>query len=289
MSARRSRWWSRETQPRRRMRPSWSRSTTKQLHAGDRRARRAASRARRNCGRRRPTTSRSTGPGPRPIPTPMPRGRAHHRIGHACGARHGHQPASDRRHHGAARRDRELRRRAPTATRCAPARRAPARCATTSSAIMNLAEGAPARHHRGRRRRVRAQDRRLSGIHRGPGRAREPDGRCTGCRAARKRSSATTRRATPSPRPSSRSTTRADSWRCASATSPIWAPISARSAPTSRRRISPAASPACTTSSISTSACAACSPTRCRPRPIAAPAARRPTTRSNAWSRKPRA
>ena len=43
-------------------------------------------------------------------------------------------------------------------------------------------------------------------------------GRCTGCRAVPRRSSATTRRATFIPRPSSRSTTRDASWRCASAT-----------------------------------------------------------------------
>ncbi len=53
--------------------------------------------------------------------------------------------------------------------------------------------------------------------------------------AARKRSSATARRATPLPRASWRSTRRANSSRCASATSAIWAPISARSAPICRR------------------------------------------------------
>ena len=52
-------------------------------------------------------------------------------------------------------------------------------------------------------------------------------------------SSATIRRATPPRKPSSRSTARAASWRCASATSPVWAPISARSAPTSRRQFHP--------------------------------------------------
>ena len=59
---------------------------------------------------------------------------------------------------------------------------------------------------------------------------------------------ATARRATPSPRWHWRSTRGASSWRCASAISATWAPISARSAPISRRSISRAVCPACTTS-----------------------------------------
>ena len=57
----------------------------------------------------------------------------------------------------------------------------------------------------------------------------------------------------------------------------------------SRLITSPAASRACTTSSTSTSAYAACSPTPRRPRPIAAPGGRKRTTCSNAWWRRPHA
>ena len=56
-----------------------------------------------------------------------------------------------------------------------------------------------------------------------------------------------------------------------------------------RASASPAACRACTTSGTSTSARAAPSPTRCRPRPIAAPGGRRRTTCSNASSRRRRA
>ena len=49
-------------------------------------ARERCATARRNCGRRRPATSRSTGRGRIPIPTPMPRRSTHHRLGHACRA-----------------------------------------------------------------------------------------------------------------------------------------------------------------------------------------------------------
>ena len=91
------------------------------------------------------------------------------------------------------------------------------------------------RHHRGGRRRVRAQDRPLPRIHRHAGRREEdrPAG-ASGCRGATNPSSATTTPATPTATSSWRSTTRASSWRCASAISAAWAPISARSAPTSR-------------------------------------------------------
>ena len=67
--------------------------------------------------------------------------------------------------HGAARRDRELRRRErqlPLARLLAERGRA----ARQHHRHHELAEGAAARHHRGRRRRVRHEDRRLSGIHR---------------------------------------------------------------------------------------------------------------------------
>ncbi len=62
-------------------------------------------------------------------------------------------------------------------------------------------------------------------------------------------------------KPSSRSTRRENFWRCASATSPISAPISARSAPISRALTSRAACPACTTSSASISRPNASTPT----------------------------
>jgi CO/xanthine dehydrogenase Mo-binding subunit len=78
--------------------------------------------------------------------------------------------------------------------------------------------------------------------------------RCIGCPAARRRFSATTRRATHTRTWSWRSTRRENSWRCASAASAIWARISAPSAPTSRPSASRAACPACTTSSRSISA-----------------------------------
>ncbi len=92
------------------------------------------------------------------------------------------------------------------------------------------------------------------------------------------RFSPTTRRATRSPTPSSRSTRRASFSRCASGIWRAWAPTLRPPAPTSRPAISRAAFPACTTSPRCRSTCAASSPTRCRPGPIAAPDGPRPTT-----------
>ena len=111
----------------------------------------------------------------------------HHRLRQARRARQGHAAAADPRHHGAARRDRALRRRERQLSRCASARRAPAPCATTPSAVMNVPKeklrvitedvggafgmktGAYPEYIAAARRR---QDR--------------PSGRCTGWRAARK-------------------------------------------------------------------------------------------------------
>ena len=75
-------------------------------------------------------------------------------------------------------------------------------------------------------------------------RRRRSAGRCTGWRRAPRRACPTTRRATCSPRASSRSTTRANSWRCACATWSISAPSSGRWRRISPPTTSPAAFPA---------------------------------------------
>ena len=157
-------------------------------------------------------------------------------------------------------------------------------------AMMGWPKRKAARHHRGCRRRVRAEDRGLSGISE-PARRREahrPAGRLDGdalgvvpLRSAgarhRHRSRACDRPEGQVPRAAGAST------------SPAWAPSSACPARTSRPTISRAASPACTRSRASRSTCSACSPTRCRPAPIAAPGGRRRTTRWSGWSTRPRA
>ena len=79
-------------------------------------------------------------------------------------------------------------------------------------------------------------------------RRRKSAGRCTGNRRARKLSSATRRRATPSARPSWRSTTTASSSPCACAICATRAPMSRTPASTSTPTISRAACPACTAS-----------------------------------------
>ena len=86
------------------------------------------------------------------------------------------------------------------------------------------------------------------------------------------------------PTPSLRSTRRAISSRCASTPSPISAPMSRPSAPPSRARSTARCWPASTARPRSPSNPPACSPTRCRPTPIAAPAGRRPAT---CWSGSP--
>ena len=155
--------------------------------------------ARRRSGRRRRATSRSTGracAGPR---GQRQGGRAHHRrrakhvAQRLASCTSGIMVALD----GAARRDRELRRgdrQLPAALLLAER----ARAARRAGADPGRPQRAAACHHRGRRRRVRAEDRSLSGIPRDPGGgAQDSAGRCTGCRTARRPSSATTMRATP--------------------------------------------------------------------------------------------
>ena len=135
--------------------------------AGDRRARRAQGRRAADCGRRRPATSRVDWPGP--AADPDANAAEVERI--FASAKHVARVVDDEPAHRASPRwsraapPRATMRRA-TSTRCAPARRAPAPCARTILGIMNWPKETRARHHRGRRRRVRAEDRRLSGIHR---------------------------------------------------------------------------------------------------------------------------
>ena len=113
-----------------------------------------------------------------------------------------------------------------------------------------------ARHHRGRRRRLRHEDRRpIRNIRRCWSRRKSSAGRCTGWRAARKPSSATTRRATPSPTPSSRSTTNGKFLALRMRHCATWAPMSRTAGAASTPTISRAAFPACTASRRSTSAC----------------------------------
>ena len=146
--------------------------------------------ARRNCGRRRPATSRSTG---RASPTDPDANAARGRR------------ASSRRPN-MSRASTLMNQRMMVASmepRGATASYDPATdsyimraCSQSAGAMRDEhprhhepAEGARARHHRGRRRRVRAQDRRLSGKHRAAWSApRDSAGRSTGCRRARRRS-----------------------------------------------------------------------------------------------------
>ena len=109
-------------------------------------------------------------------------------------------------------------------------------------------------------------------------------------RRARKPSSPTRRRATPSPMSNSPATTRASSSRCACVICATRAPMSRPPASASTPTISRAACPACTRSarSMSSRRLLFLQHDR-RSAPIAAPDARRRTTRSNARSRKPRA
>ena len=123
------------------------------------------------------------------------------RMSRAC---HVRQSAPGRRLDGAARRDRALRRRDRQlhAALLLAGRGAAARPAHRHD---GLAEGETARHHRGRRRRVRVEDRRAIRNIR-PARRREahrPAGRLDGD-ALGGVSLAISRRATPSPRPSLR-------------------------------------------------------------------------------------
>ena len=155
------------------------------LPAGHRRAARRSSPARRNSGRRRPAISRSTGPDSPPDPEAQcARGRRDLRsAAQIRRARRGDQPAP---------------RRSPRWSRAAPPR---ATIAATDRYTLRVcsqgarraarqhrrhhghAEGAAARPHRGCRRRLRPEDRRLSGIPRAAGRREESSaGRCTGCR-----------------------------------------------------------------------------------------------------------
>ncbi len=160
----------------------------------------------------------------------------------------------------------------------------------TMASIMGLTEGTAARHHRGRGRRLRHEVLGLSGISGAAGGgAQARAGRCTGCRTARKPSSATTRRATRSPTASWRWTRKAASSRCASGILPMSEAFSPTPARIWRRRISPNAFRPCTASRISTSGCAASSPIPCRSGRIAAPGGRKPITCWSAWWTKPRA
>ena len=144
-----------------------------------------------------------------------------------------------------------------TATRCMPVRRAPTRMRGQVASIMGVPND---------KLRVITED--VGGafgmkttaypeyIGGAGGRAQSSAGRCTGSRRARKPSSPTARRATPSPMPSLRSTTRASSWPCACAICAIRAPTSPTPASTSTPTISRAACPACTGSRRSTLAVA---------------------------------
>ena len=184
------------------------------------------------------------------------RGRAHHRLRQACRARQAStQPAAHPRHHGAARRDRALRRgerQLSSARLLAERGRA---CATTPAAVMNIPKeklrvitedvggafgmktGAYPEYIA---QLVGAKIDQAAGALDGEPLGVVPQRRA--CARHRDRSRACARRE------------RASSWRCACGTSPTWAPMSARSAPTCRRSTSRAAFPACTTSARSTSA-----------------------------------
>ena len=140
------------------------------------------------------------------------------------------------------------------------------------------------------RRRLRLQGQALpGGGDRRLGGAPAAAARCAGWRRAARASSPTTRRATTSPMPSSRSTPTASSWRCALRPSPISAPMSRPSAPPSRARSTARCSPAATARPRSSSRRPACSPTRRRPMPFAAPAGPRPATCWSGWPTPPRA
>ncbi len=151
-------------------------------------------------------------------------------------------------------------------------------------------EGAPAGADRRCRRRLRAQDRPLSGIYRADDRRqkawpadpldvgtlrgisqRQPGARHSfGSRTGARRQGTLSGAARPQHRQSRRL-------------------YRSPSGPTFRPSTSRAVCRLCTTSNISTSARAAPSPIRSRRRPIAAPVGRKRTTCSSAWSRKPRA
>ena len=95
-------------------------------------------------------------------------GRSRHRVGRARGAGRARASADHGAVDGAARRDRELRsgeRQLLPALLLAER----ARAARRAGAHPGRSQGAPAGRHRGRRRRVRVEDRALSGIPRDPG------------------------------------------------------------------------------------------------------------------------
>ena len=91
------------------------------------------------------------------------RGRRDHRRRRMSRASRASTSASSSTRWSRAARPRATTRR-PTATRCAPARRARAPQRDQIVAMMGMAEREAARHHRGRRRRVRPEDPGLSGI-----------------------------------------------------------------------------------------------------------------------------
>ena len=94
------------------------------------------------------------------------------------------------------------------------------------AAIMGIDKQKLRVRHRRCRRRLRPEERRLSGISGAAcGRAKNTAARCTGWRAGRKPSTATTRRATTSRSANSRSTPTASFSRCARARSRISAPM----------------------------------------------------------------
>ena len=137
--------------------------------------------------------------GPHPDPRPMrARSSASSRRRTHVARVTVHQPAADPRHHGAARRHRAATTPANDGYTLRVCSQSAGRACATTPCGHATAEGEAAGHHRGRRRRVRHEDRRLSRIYRAAGRrARSPSARCTGWRRARSPSSTTLMRATP--------------------------------------------------------------------------------------------
>ena len=210
------------------------RGRIRRAHAGGRRARGGARRRAAGlaggAGQHRGRLA-GTGGGPR---RQCQGGRARDRVGRARGAGLARASAHHGALDGAARRHRELRsgrRQLPAALLLAER----ARAARRAGADPGRPQGAAARHHRGRRRRVRAQDRPLSGIPRDPGGGAQA--RPAGALDVEPRRGLPQRQSRARRVQRGRAGARRqgeNSSRCACATSATWAPISARSAPTSR-------------------------------------------------------
>ncbi len=152
---------------------------------GGRSARRPQSRTRRSSIRKRPAMSPSTGRAWSTAPRTSARSTRSSRA-RACRARQRLQPAPDGRLDGNARRHRLLRPkdRQLHAARLLAERR---HRAQPDRAGPRRPERKTARDHRGRRRRLRHEDAGLSGISGGAASPpRKSDGRCSGCRRARK-------------------------------------------------------------------------------------------------------